>query len=285
MALQKVPLLNYQLSRTPSETPHLYRFLGAIEAVSNEGILWVRSEGLTAAVSMNRARIFLVPPEDAEDGFLQRLTWRQLPLILEGSKIFIGGPYCSKDGRKIFCSTKEHPLIVLLFEGDEQNLVYRVLAAARQPNEYWNKITPYSLVLGMFSQLLIAASYSGRPALRLTALTALASVFIPIMPLLPPGVLFTSFYRRWWRRARHYRAYRDMLEFFKEHNPTGDTEMLTEMVPAIGPMEKKAGFDPAHIQVYRNRSCRLVLYAIAAAGFGIVLNILVILFVLQSLFL
>jgi hypothetical protein len=277
VALQGVPPLTYQLSRLRSEDPLVYRCVGAIEAVSDEGLLWVRGEGVTAAVSMNRAQIFLVPPEGTDDGALQRLQWRQFPLVLEGSMVYVAGPYCTQDGRALFCSTKEEPLLVLLFDGDAETLAYRVLSAARQPNEYWNPITPYSLALGVFSQLLIAASYSGRPALRLSVLAALTAVFIPILPLLPPGVLLTSFYRRWWWRARHYRSYRDVLAFMQRQTQRNTQKGSPGFVP--GPM---AGWS---IEQYENRSRLLVIYAVSAVGLGILMNIFLILFVLQNLFL
>ena len=241
-------------------------------------MLWVRGDGLTVSVDMNRAQIFVVPSEDTEDGHLQRVSWRNFPLVLEGSKLFLGGPYCIKNSQGLFCGTKEHPLVVLLYDGNDQTLVDRVLASARQPNEYWNRITPYSLVLGVVSQLIIAASYVGRPAFRLTALTALVAVFIPLMPLLPPGVLFTSFYRRWWRRGRLYRYYRDVLKFYRY---TKQPRPLT--------LFKKINIDMTDtdrlIRIYEGRSFMLELYAITAACFGILLNFLVILFIFQSLFL
>jgi len=273
VSLQQVPLLTYQLSRLRSETPSLYRCIGTIEAVSDEGLLWVRSEGLTVAVSMNRAQIFLVPLEHSQDGVLQPLKWRQFPLVLEGSQVYIAGPYCFKENRPLFCGTGEDPLLVLLFDGNAETLVYRVLAAARQPNEYWNGITPYSLALGVFSELLLAASYSGRPALRLAVIMALTAVLIPMLPLLPPGVLFTSFYRRWWRRARQYRSYRDVLAFIHQHEQSARP---VDFLPA-----SDTGVNE---HTYNNRSLLLLGYAIFAAGFGIVLNILVVLFVLRSLF-
>lgn len=281
--MQNLPLLNYQLSRLKNAEPSQYRFIGSIESVSDDGLLWVRSDNLTVAVSMTRASIFLAPPEGSEDGSLQRLSWKHFPLVLEGTKVFIGGSYCNKEGRNVFCSTKEQPLVVILFEGDERHLVYRVIAASRQPNEYWNGLTPYSLVLGVVSELLIAAFYSGRPALRMTVLAALTGVFIPLMPLLPPGVLLTSFYRRWWRRGRLYRVYRDLLEYILSGEPS--VRAGHEDLPLFVWEIKKAGLDENHIKIYKRRSRMLEIYAISAAGFGILCNIFVVLFILQWLFL
>ena len=240
--------------------------------------MWARGDGLTVSVDMNRAQIYVVPPEDTEDGHLQRVTWRNFPLVLEGSKLFLGGPYCNKDSQGFFCGTKEHPLVVLLYDGNDHTLVDRVLASARQPNEYWNGITPYSIVLGVVSQLIIAASYVGRPAFRPTVLTALVAIFIPLMPLLPPGVLLTSFYRRWWRRGRLYRYYRDVLKFYRY---TEQSRPLT-LIPI-----KEIGIDMTDtdrlIRIYEGRSFMLEFYAITAVCFGILLNFFVILFILQSL--
>ncbi len=260
-----------------------YRFIGSIESVSDDGWLWVRGKNLTVAVSMIRAQLFLAPPEGAEDGSLQRLSWKHVPLVLEGTKIFVGGPYCHKNGRNLFCSTKEQPLVVILFEGGEQHLVYRVIAAARQSNEYWNALTPYSLALGVVSELLIAAFYSGRPALRMTVLAALTGGFIPLMPLLPPGVLLTSFYRRWWRRGKRYRIYRDLLEYM--HNCGASVLAGSQVLSMFAWNRDKASLNPNQIKIYKRRSRMLELYAIAAAGLGILCNIFIVLFVLQRLFL
>ncbi|AEJ18706.1 hypothetical protein Spica_0546 [Gracilinema caldarium DSM 7334] len=268
-----MPLLNYQLSCLRTEEPSLYRCIGSIEAVNDKGFLWVRNEDVTVAVSMNWAQIFLVPPEGSQDGFLQRLQWTRFPLVFEDSKVYILGPYCTNLEGSYFCSTKDEPLIVLLFDGDEQDVIFRVMKAARQPNEYWNSITSYSLALGMLSQLLITMCYSGRPALRFFVLVALTAAFIPILPLLPPGVLFTSIYRRWWRKARQYRSNRDIYELQKQIPPLHHVDYVAESL--IG----------KDIQFYQNRSLLLVLYAVIAVGFGIMVNMIIVFFVLQNLFL
>jgi hypothetical protein len=273
LALQRAPLLNYQLSCLKTEGPALYRCIGSIEAVNDEGFLWVRSDDVTVAVSMHRAQIFLVPPEGSQDGFLQRLQWARFPLVFEESKVYILGPYCSNQGRSYFCSTKNDPLMVLLFDGDEQDVALRVMKAARQPNEYWNSITSYSLALGVLSQFLITMFYSGRPALRFYVLVALTAAFIPILPLLPPGVLFTSLYRRWWRRARQYRS-------------SGDVYELLTTVPSLhhkGSVPES--FVCMDIRFYKYRSRLLMFYAVIAVGLGMMFNIMIVFFVLQNLFL
>jgi hypothetical protein len=53
--------------------------------------------------------------------------------------------------------------------------------------------------------------YIQRPVFQLTVIAAFAAMFVPLFPLIPPGLVFTVFYRRLWWRGRVYRAYRDMV--------------------------------------------------------------------------
>jgi Na+/proline symporter len=80
--------------------------------------------------------------------------------------------------------------------------------AGRQRNEYWNHLTPISLIGGFVAELLWAVSLSGES--RLQTLVALVMALIPILPLFPPGVVGFYWYRRLWRRARRIRAHRDL---------------------------------------------------------------------------
>jgi hypothetical protein len=57
---------------------------------------------------------------------------------------------------------------------------------------------------------MIAVTFLSRPAYRLTMIAALIALFIPIIPWIPPGILFTVVYRRLWSLSRMYRAYRDL---------------------------------------------------------------------------
>jgi hypothetical protein len=89
-------------------------------------------------------------------------------------------------------------------------MAIQAIRAGRDKNEYWNAVTPYALIAGALSLIYIAISFLSRPAFRLTSITAFIAVFIPLFPMLPPGILFTLLYRHLWWQARVFRAYRDL---------------------------------------------------------------------------
>jgi protein-S-isoprenylcysteine O-methyltransferase Ste14 len=150
------------------------------------------------------------------DGFPEaplQIRWNRVSTITEGSKVFIGGGILSQNNRLSFVSTKEQPLMVIFYDCPDAALTGVIIRAARTRNEYWNTITPVSLAIGALSLIYIAASFLSRPAFRLTVISALSAVFIPILPVLPPGFLFTSLYRRFTWDSRKLRADYDLARF------------------------------------------------------------------------
>lgn len=217
--LRLVPLLDYRLYTTADlERQASFRFLGGFESVSDDQILWVRNESLTVPVDLSGVRLYVLPTVenfegtwDAEIQAPQRIRWKDISALAEGAQVFIGGRLCERNGKRLFCDFPNEKLIVLFYEGSERSLTFRAIQAGRQANEYWNPLTPYSLAVGIFSQLTLFISYLPRPAYRINAITALIAVFGPLFPLLPPALLFTALYRRLWRRARLLRVYRDWV--------------------------------------------------------------------------
>lgn len=224
------PFLDYAIYSRGEEG--LYRFLGGFESVTDGRTLWIRGESLTIPVSLARAHTYVLPmPEsgavpaafDPAEESPRRVRWDQVIALAEGAKVFVGGLLLYRDKRLTFASTKEHPLQVIFYDGPDRSLTARVIGAGRHRNEYWNEITPYSLILGVFSQLIIAVSFRSRPAFQLTVITAVAAAFSPLFPVAPPGVLCTLLYRRLWRQARTLRACRDLaklpLKYLPQNNP------------------------------------------------------------------
>jgi hypothetical protein len=207
-----MPFITYKdlVSSTEKEEQE-YRFLGKIESLTDTSLVWVKNEEVTVCVEVKNALIYLLPPNTAETAALQRVQWNKLTVLDEGVKVFIGGSLVPEKNIKVFSSTKDRPLIIILYEGDDREFVIRTIQAGRQVNEYWNPVTPFSLTIGVFCQLYIVALYSARPAYYFTALLALIVLFGPLFPFLPPGVLCTSAYRRFWEKARYYRACRDVI--------------------------------------------------------------------------
>ncbi|GHV38015.1 hypothetical protein AGMMS49546_07530 [Spirochaetia bacterium] len=220
------PILDYGIYSR--QKGGIYRFIGGFESVTDGHTLWIRSDSLTIPVALAEAQTYVLPMQ--EEGLLpgafdpgeeapERIRWDRVSTLTEGAKVFVGGALLLHEDRWTFVSTKETPLLVIFYDGPDRSLAVRAIRAGRHRNEYWNSITPYALILGALSLISMAISFLSRPAFRLTAITAFAATFIPLYPMVPPGLLFTVIYRRLWWRARIFRAYRDLarlpLKYFK----------------------------------------------------------------------
>jgi len=241
------PILDYrrcwQQEKNEASEGELFRFVGGFESVTDRQTLWIRGEDLTVPVSLKNARTYLLPMQknaaeaetfDPGEESPQKISWERVSALTEGAKVFVGGPLTCIDGRWSFASTKENPLIVIFFDGPDQALPSMVAKAGRHRGEYWNSITPYSLILGAVCQLLMAASFIQRPAFRLTVIVAFIALFIPLYPLIPPGLLFAVACRRLSWRARLLRIYADLALLPlrclapPEGKPSGEGQIMPE---------------------------------------------------------
>ena len=222
--LRLCPMLDYQRYRQQGEhdtggspAPAVFRFVGGFESVTDGKTLWIRGDDLTIPVSLKNAETYLLPTtpkseDPADDEVPQRIRWERVSALTEGAQVFIGGLVARQDGRRSFVSTKEHPLIVIFYDGPEESLAGMVIRAGRQRGDYWNTITPYALVLGALGQILIAVQYIPRPAFRFTVIASFIAMFIPLYPIIPPGLLFTAMYRHICWRSRMLRIDSSLAE-------------------------------------------------------------------------
>jgi hypothetical protein len=208
----------------------LYRFIGGFESITDGHTLWIRNDELTIPVSLAGAHTYVLPMQETDEpsGIFDpgketpaRINWDQVATLAEGAKIFVGGPLLSRENRLTFVSDKDNPLLVIFYDGPDRSLTARTIRAGRGGNEYWNFITPYALILGAFSQILIALNFLHRPSYRLTVLVAFITVFVPLFPMIPPGFGLTLLYKRLWWQARVFRAYRDLVRLPLKYLPLG----------------------------------------------------------------
>jgi hypothetical protein len=219
-------------------TEGVYRFIGGFESVTDGHTLWIRSDTLTIPVALAGAQTYMLPMQ--EGGFLpgafdpgeeapEQIRWDRVSTLTEGAKVFVGGALVLHEDRWTFVSTAATPLLVIFYDGPDRSLAIRAIRAGRHRNEYWNSFTPYALILGALSLIFMAVSFLPRPAFRLTAITAFAAIFVPLYPMVPPGLLFTVIYRQLWWRARIFRAYRDLARLpLKYLKPGEETARLPD---------------------------------------------------------
>ncbi|MDR0708410.1 MAG: hypothetical protein LBF60_11150 [Treponema sp.] len=206
------PLLDYETWRLLERgggQDALYRFSGKIEATS-EHMLWVQNDFLLIPVELRNAQFFFITGDS-----LQRIVWRRYADFSEETKIFVAGEVVQREGRRIFASTKKESLIAVLYDAEEEDLVPRIISASRNKNDYWNAITPYSILIGVFSLIVTAVSFMRHPAFWLTVIAAFIAVFIPLFPFFPPGILFTAFSRFLRKQSESASIQADMLAIRK----------------------------------------------------------------------
>jgi hypothetical protein len=232
--LRLKPFLDYASYRHIPGSGGTYRFTGGFESTDGH-ILWIRSENLTIPIMLDKAQTYILPMTeeyeilesfDPAEEAPERIRWDQIASLTEGTKVFVGGTLAFQDERWIFVSTKENPLLIIFYNGSDRSLTIRTIRAGRNKNEFWNTMTPYSFIIGAFCQFLIAVSFLSRPAFRLTSIIAFITLFTPLFPLFPPGILFTLLYRRLWWSARIFRAYRDILRLPLKYLPANTWNCL-----------------------------------------------------------
>jgi len=230
-SLRLSPLLNYRKYREMgNDGSGSFRFTGEIESITDGQTLWVRGSDLTMPVSLEKTQCWLLPAQEGEGvpETPEQIQWNQISTLTEGAKVYIGGQIKNQDNRLSFVSVKEKPLMVIFYNCSDAVLTDGIIRASRTRGEYWNSFTSISLVIGALALVYIAASFLNRPAFRMTTITALVAMFVPILPMFPPGLLLTVMYRRLTWHARRYRAFRDLARLPAEGlPPDGDSCILS----------------------------------------------------------
>jgi hypothetical protein len=225
--LSGMPLLDYGMLRQNINGE--YHFIGNFESITENSTLWIKADNLTIPVFLEKAQTYMLPlgghkhdsgadqkmcfdenELDINAPALRRFSWNRISSLTAGAKVFIGGVLKEINGRQTFASSKGQPLLVIFYECSESMLSAGVMRAGKYNMEYWNTVTPYALVGGVFSLISIAQFFYARPIYRVTVLSAIAAIFCPLFPLLPPGLIFTLIYRNLWLRVCIYRVFRDV---------------------------------------------------------------------------
>lgn len=191
-----------------------FRLYGTIEAIEGLDRIWVRGKDVSALVDLSRAPLYVaspaLPDDQAAPGSIERIRYRSVSSLVEGTSIFVAGLLTIDEGRPVFVDAPDESLVAVCHDDGDAKLVSRLVAGGRAQNEYWNYPTRISLALGLAvsSGIMLLLSNSLFPTLR--ALIFLAGA-APVLPFAPPGLALFFAYRRLWRRALEARTLRDLL--------------------------------------------------------------------------
>jgi hypothetical protein len=232
------PILDYSgYWKTVKERPGSFRFFGSLESVTDGETLWMHGEDLTIPVSLKNAETYMLPVykggremPDIDEEAPVKIRWGKISMLTEGSKVFVGGSLVYQEERWQFVSTKNNPLIVLIYDGPDDLFITRVIRSCREQWAYWNPITPYSLIIGAVCLILLAFSFLHRPIFRPTVILSFVSLFIPLYPIIPPGLLVTVLCRRLAWKVRMLKANSDLVRLtIRDSNPAA----ISGMVPTL----------------------------------------------------
>jgi hypothetical protein len=221
----EAPLLGYgdiaaARARGGEEPFGPFQFRGSMDALEGEDCLWLRSGEMTVVVDFRDTPFHALAQDDPQlpldslrrAGGLERLSWRKVRSFSSGTKVLVAGMLRMRGGQAVFAAGNRAPLVVVSYDGAEDNLVSRIVAAARGRNDLWNGFTFASCAAGVtLLGLLLAMSQpmSFLPSvLFVSGLVALA----PLVPFLPPGMLFVFLGNAVWRRRIGIMMRRDLAK-------------------------------------------------------------------------
>jgi hypothetical protein len=203
-----------------SEEGVVFHFYGSLQAMQGDTEIWLTDGSVTVRADLEKTYVYLLPfasmpEEDFGDQHPmespRRVRWEQISSLPEHTRIFISGKLFRDEGHFTFRNRPEHPLLAVIYEGEDRDLRVRATWSGRQRNEYWNAYTPASISLGSFALFGYSYLLFRNAVFLLPAVLSLSLALLPISVFIPPGIICYYFYRRFWIHGRILRAGRDLL--------------------------------------------------------------------------
>ncbi|MFW5711475.1 MAG: hypothetical protein ACOC2R_04655 [Spirochaetota bacterium] len=218
------PSLDYRelrrVERSARSEPSLYRMFGHLQAMQGDNTIWISNGKVSVCADLEHVPVHVLSSQSSwfESGFREyplqpprKVLWEKISSLPEYTSIFLSGMVEWDQNHGVYRSSAAQPLLVIIYEGDAHDMLLKAAWSGRQKNEYWNPFTPGSLVLGSFSLFIYFYILQGYPQQLLPALIAISLSVVPLVPLLPPAVLFYYYYRGLWKQGRVLRAQRDLI--------------------------------------------------------------------------
>jgi hypothetical protein len=248
LKISMYPLVEYaSIAQAGKGKTAYYRFFGRIEAIRGKNRIWITNGKISLEADLSNISLYFLPswsfnPADEitsdemlHDDFPISTKWKRIFSLPEGTRVFVGGTVVSEDGHGVFVSLQKDPILVVIYDGDEHTILKRAIWCGRQKNEYWNQLTPISILTGFFSLVLCSYLLLRNPVFRFEALLSVNLSLLPIAIFLPPGVLLFFLYRLFWKRSRMSRRERDMLllplRFFENKGLNPDIPYKMTILP------------------------------------------------------
>lgn len=222
----------------------LFRFKGRLEAIEGDDIVWIKGPGGSVCADMRDAVVYNMTDPGSDDQVysflypfplprisLSPMRWSEVFSLTEGTKVYLFGDLAVERGRYVLGSSRQMALTVIIYNEDPFTLIPRAIWSGRQSNEYWNALTPWSLLIGVLLLLIATAWLFQNSADYRLPFIGLLLALMPMVLFLPPGFFLFHLYKRFWDRGRKARAERDLMQLpmglealGKEPLPEGEVE-------------------------------------------------------------
>jgi hypothetical protein len=187
-----------------------FRLYGRVEALEGNDRVWLRGEEVSALVDFARSPLYALSPEGDYPGSVERLPWKSVASLAEGTMMFAAGRLVIEEGNPVFVDAPGESLIAVSHDCDDRILATRLVAGGRAANEYWTPLSRVSLALGLASMSALLFIYGKTSLSTVRVMTFLVGIS-PILPLLPPGLFLFLLYRSLWHQALSLRTARDLF--------------------------------------------------------------------------
>lgn len=202
----------------------LHRFLGNLEAIEGDNLLWIRGAQGTITAEMRNARVYnMTDTGDSSELYenlypyplpktsLVHMSWGDIFSLTEGTRLFLFGDLEVHNGKYCLKSSKEMPLTVIIYNEDPFTLIPRAVWCGRHSNEFWNFMTPWSVLTGTLLLLISSVWLIQNSYNYAVNFISLFLSLIPLILFLPPGVFLFNLYKYYWDQGRKFRAERDLI--------------------------------------------------------------------------
>ena len=218
----------------------LQRFKGRLEAMEGDNIVWVKGPGGSVCVDMRDAVVYNMTDPGSNDQIydylypfplprisLSPMRWNEVFSLTEGTKVYLFGELSVERGRYVLGAARQMPLTAIIYNEDPFTLIPRAVWSGRQSNEYWNTLTPWSLLVGVLLLLISTVwLFQNSVDYRLPFIGLLLAL-MPMVLFIPPGFFLFHLYKRFWDKGRKARAERDLMQL-----PVGLRESKVSALPA-----------------------------------------------------
>lgn len=221
--LVRAPVLGYgdiaaARARGGEEPFGPFQFRGFMDALEGEEGLWLRSGETTVVVDFRDTTFHSLAQDEpglpldslGRAGGLESLSWRKVRSFSSGTKVLVAGMLRMRGGQAVFGSVDGAPLVVISYDGAEDNLVSRIVAAARGRNDFRNGFTFASCAAGVTILGLLLVMAQSQPFLPSVLFASGLVALAPLIPFLPPGMLFVFLGNAVWRKRIGIMMRRDL---------------------------------------------------------------------------